>query len=30
MYRRIDSMELLDNREKHGNYIEFVIKTKED
>lgn len=29
MYRRIDNMELLDTKEKHSNYIEFVIKTKE-
>lgn len=28
MYRRVDTMELLDSRENHENYIEFVIRTK--
>lgn len=29
MYRRNDTMELLDTREKHENYINYVIENKE-
>ena len=30
MYRRIDTMELLDTKEKHQEFIMFCINTKED
>lgn len=30
MYRRIDTMELLDTRLKHEDYINYIIKNKED
>lgn len=30
MYRRIDTMELLDTKEKHKEYILYCIQTKED
>lgn len=29
-YRRIDTMELLDDKQRHEEYIRFVIKNKED
>lgn len=30
MYRRIDTLELLDTREKHEEFIRLMIETKED